>query len=144
MIDWTTLVECVRTRWPWSAPVALRATSILAIEQTIPLVPGEYHALYAYLEHRYASVVVLTFDQMRRSSDAHCRRPHELRANGGRTLQRRTSLHSVDRSRANRRLAFTQLVERRSRARGLMVDGSLCRLSVAGNPRGIAADRKEA
>ena len=64
MIDWTALVERVRTRWHWSAPVALRATSILAIEQTIPPVPREYRALYTYLEHRYASVVVLTFEQI--------------------------------------------------------------------------------
>ena len=58
------MVERVRTRWPRSAPVATRTTSILAIEQTIPPVPREYRALYAYLEHRYASVVVLTFDQI--------------------------------------------------------------------------------
>ena len=64
MIDWTALVERVRTRWHWSAPVALRATSILAIEQSIPPVPREYRALYTYLEHRYASVVVLTFEQI--------------------------------------------------------------------------------
>jgi hypothetical protein len=53
-----------RVRAPRSAPVALRATSILAIEQSIPPVPREYRALYAYLEHRYASVVVLTFEQI--------------------------------------------------------------------------------
>jgi hypothetical protein len=64
MVDWTTLLERVRARWPRSAPVALRATSILAIEQSIPPVPREYRALYAYLEHRYASVVVLTFEQI--------------------------------------------------------------------------------
>ena len=29
-----------------------------------PHVSGEYQALYTYLEHRYASVVVLTFEQI--------------------------------------------------------------------------------
>ena len=34
------------------------------MEQSTPHVPGEYRALYTYLEHRYASVVVLTFEQI--------------------------------------------------------------------------------
>jgi hypothetical protein len=34
------------------------------MEQSTPYVPGEYRALYTYLERRYASVVVLTFDQI--------------------------------------------------------------------------------
>ena len=34
------------------------------MEQNVPHVPREYRALYAYLEHRYASVVVLTFEQI--------------------------------------------------------------------------------
>jgi hypothetical protein len=34
------------------------------VEQSTPHVPREYRALYTYLEHRYASVVVLTFEQM--------------------------------------------------------------------------------
>jgi hypothetical protein len=34
------------------------------LEQTVPHVPREYRALYTYLEHRYASVVVLTFEQI--------------------------------------------------------------------------------
>jgi hypothetical protein len=36
----------------------------LPVEQTPTLVPREYRALYTYLERRYASVVVLTFEQM--------------------------------------------------------------------------------
>lgn len=32
--------------------------------QSPPHVAGEYRALYTYLEHRYASVVVLTFEQI--------------------------------------------------------------------------------
>ena len=34
------------------------------MEQSAPLVPREYRALYTYLEHRYASIVVLTFEQI--------------------------------------------------------------------------------
>ena len=34
------------------------------MEQSAPHVPREYRALYTYLEHRYASVVVLTFEQI--------------------------------------------------------------------------------
>ena len=34
------------------------------MEQNVQHVPREYRALYAYLEHRYASVVVLTFEQI--------------------------------------------------------------------------------
>ena len=34
------------------------------MEHSTPHVPREYRALYTYLEHRYASVVVLTFEQI--------------------------------------------------------------------------------
>jgi hypothetical protein len=34
------------------------------MEQNTPHVAGEYRALHTYLDHRYASVVVLTFDQI--------------------------------------------------------------------------------
>ena len=34
------------------------------LERTAPHVPAEYRSLYTYLEHRYASIVVLTFEQM--------------------------------------------------------------------------------
>lgn len=34
------------------------------MEQSVPHVPREYRALYSYLDHRYASVVVLTFEQI--------------------------------------------------------------------------------
>jgi hypothetical protein len=37
---------------------------IFPLEQSAPHVPREYRALYIYLEHRYASVVVLTFEQI--------------------------------------------------------------------------------
>ena len=52
------------TPWPWSAPVPQRETKIFPIEESTPRVPREYRALYTYLEHRYASVVVLTFEQI--------------------------------------------------------------------------------
>ena len=34
------------------------------MEQSTPYVPREYRALYTYLAQRYASVVVLTFEQI--------------------------------------------------------------------------------
>jgi hypothetical protein len=34
------------------------------MEQSAPRVPREYQALHTYLDNRYASVVVLTFDQI--------------------------------------------------------------------------------
>jgi len=34
------------------------------MEQSTPHVPREYRPLYTYLERRYASVVVLTFEQI--------------------------------------------------------------------------------
>lgn len=34
------------------------------MDQGMPHVAGEYRALYTYLERRYASVVVLTFEQI--------------------------------------------------------------------------------
>ena len=70
MTDWTTLLERVGMRRPRPAPVPERATRIFPIERIVPIeestphVPREYRALYTYLEHRYASVVVLTFEQI--------------------------------------------------------------------------------
>jgi hypothetical protein len=64
MTDWTTLLAWIGTRSPRSAPVPQRATRIFPVEQSTPHVPREYRALYTYLEHRYASVVVLTFEQI--------------------------------------------------------------------------------
>ena len=63
MTAWTTLLAWMGTRRPRSAPVPQRATRIFPVEQSTPHVPREYRALYTYLEHRYASVVVLTFEQ---------------------------------------------------------------------------------
>jgi len=64
MTDWTTLLERAWTRRPQYARVPQRAPRIFPIEQSTSQVPREYRALHTYLEHRYASVVVLTFDQI--------------------------------------------------------------------------------
>ena len=64
MSTWTTLLGLVGIRLPRSAAVPGRSTTILPMEQSTPHVPGEYRALYTYLEHRYASIVVLTFEQI--------------------------------------------------------------------------------
>lgn len=64
MTDWTTLIEWVETRWPRSPAVPQRATRIFPLEDGVPHVPREYLALHSYLDHRYASVVVLTFEQI--------------------------------------------------------------------------------
>ena len=69
MTNWTTLLGPVRTWWRRAAPAAERPTRILQMEQEwrAPRVPAEYLSLYTYLEHRYASIVVLTFEQMEAS-----------------------------------------------------------------------------
>ena len=64
MTDWTTLLEPVRAWWRGAPPVSERPTPIFPIERSTPRVPAEYLSLYTYLEHRYASIVVLTFEQM--------------------------------------------------------------------------------
>jgi hypothetical protein len=61
---WTALLEWVGVRWRRPAPVPQPATPIVPVEQTTVRVPLEYRALHTYLEHRYASVVVLTFEQI--------------------------------------------------------------------------------
>jgi hypothetical protein len=64
MADWTTLLEPVRTWWRRAPPVSERPTAAFPIERSTLRVPAEYVSLYTYLEHRYASIVVLTFEQM--------------------------------------------------------------------------------
>jgi hypothetical protein len=62
--NWMTLIESVRT-WRWRAgPVSEPPKAIFPLERTAPRVPAEFLSLYTYLEHRYASIVVLTFEQM--------------------------------------------------------------------------------
>jgi hypothetical protein len=64
MTDWMTVLESVRTWWHRATPVSQRPTAIFPLERPTPRVPAEYLSLYTYLEHRYASIVVLTFEQM--------------------------------------------------------------------------------
>jgi hypothetical protein len=64
MTGWTTLLEHVRTWWHRTPPPSGRQTAVYTIERSTPNVPAEYASLYTYLEHRYASIVVLTFEQM--------------------------------------------------------------------------------
>lgn len=64
MTPWTTLLERAGIRRPQAAPALPRAARIFPTERSAPRVSDEYRALYAYLDHRYASVVVLTFEQI--------------------------------------------------------------------------------
>jgi hypothetical protein len=64
MTGWTTLLGWIGIRRALTAAVPQRTATIFSLEQSTPHVPREYRALYTYLEHRYASVVVLTFDQI--------------------------------------------------------------------------------
>jgi hypothetical protein len=64
MTDWTTLLEPVRTWWRRASPVSEPATAVFSIERSTPRVPAEYASLHTYLDRRYASTVVLTFEQM--------------------------------------------------------------------------------
>jgi hypothetical protein len=53
--------------WSWrrrTAPPAEPPAPIFAFDPSTPPVPREYLSLYTYLEHRYATIVVLTFEQM--------------------------------------------------------------------------------
>ena len=64
MTDWTALRQAI---WAWrrrATPVSERPGAIFPLERSAPPVPAEYLSLYTYLEHRYASIVVLTFEQM--------------------------------------------------------------------------------
>jgi len=59
-----TLVEWVWARWRNAAPVPGRGTAVAAIAPATPAVAAPYLGLYTYLERRYASTVVLTFEQV--------------------------------------------------------------------------------
>lgn len=63
MTKWTALFDSVRTRWRRAAPVSQRPVAV-RIERPRSRVPDDYLPLYTYLERRYASIVVLTFEQM--------------------------------------------------------------------------------
>ena len=57
------LFEWVRARWCTTTPVPKRRAAI-PVETAMPPVAPPYVALYTYLQHRYASNVVLTFEQV--------------------------------------------------------------------------------
>jgi hypothetical protein len=59
-----TLLAWMSTRWRSTTPVLERRTAVVPVLRPPPRVPAEYLALYTYLEHRYASTVVLTFEQI--------------------------------------------------------------------------------
>jgi hypothetical protein len=61
---WVTLIESVRIWRRRERPVSEPPGNIFRLEQIGPRVPAEYLSLYRYLENRYASIVVLTFEQM--------------------------------------------------------------------------------
>ena len=58
-----TLVEWVWARWRSATPVLERQAVVLT-ETATPPVAAAYVPLYTYLQHRYASNVVLTFEQV--------------------------------------------------------------------------------
>jgi hypothetical protein len=61
---WMMLLKSVRTWRRRATPVSEPPGTIPRLGRTEPHVPAEYLPLYRYLERRYASSVVLTFEQM--------------------------------------------------------------------------------
>jgi hypothetical protein len=59
-----TLFEWALAWWRKAAPVPERRVAVVAPQPATPRVGARYLALYTYLERRYASNVVLTFEQM--------------------------------------------------------------------------------
>lgn len=59
-----TLLEWVFTWWRRTTPASAPGIAVAPREVPRPRVPAAYLSLYTYLEHRYASTVVLTFEQM--------------------------------------------------------------------------------
>jgi hypothetical protein len=59
-----TLLERAWTWWRRATPVPERRTAARPAPPATPHVAGRYLSLYTYLERRYASNVVLTFEQM--------------------------------------------------------------------------------
>ena len=58
-----TLFTSVRRWWGRATPASERPL-IFPLERRPPRVPAEYQPFHTYLERRYASTVVLTFEQM--------------------------------------------------------------------------------
>lgn len=60
-----TLTQLLQTWWHRGAAASPRPPAELRLDRSmVQQVPAEYLPLYTYLEHRYASVVVLTFEQI--------------------------------------------------------------------------------
>lgn len=59
-----TLLEWVSARWRRATPVPAYRPAVTPMPQPKPRVPAEYLSLHTYLDRRYASTVVLTFEQM--------------------------------------------------------------------------------
>ena len=60
-----TFAQSVRTWWRRTTAPSKRAeAAVVASGGSSPRVPAEYLSLHTYLDHRYASIVVLTFEQM--------------------------------------------------------------------------------
>jgi hypothetical protein len=65
MTNLMTLLESVRTWWYRATPVSeQRPPAVVPKERSTARVPAEYVSLYTYLDQRYATTVVLTFEQM--------------------------------------------------------------------------------
>ena len=60
---WMTRLASIGTGWRRSRRAA-EATTTISLERTAPGVPAAYLPLYTYLERRYASSAVLTFEQI--------------------------------------------------------------------------------
>ena len=98
-----TLIESVPDMAASREAVSEPPRTIFRLEQTGPRVPNEYLSLYTYLEHRFASTVVLTFEQMEAllgfSLPRIGRAPSQT---GGPPLPSLGAFRSVDGSRAKR------------------------------------------
>ena len=65
MTNWTALLQAVRKYWRRERTiVAERPIPVRQLERRALHVPAEYLSLHTYLDRRYASMVVLTFEQM--------------------------------------------------------------------------------
>jgi hypothetical protein len=63
-MSWATWFESLWMRRGGGTAGSERPNSLFQLERTVPRVPVTYLSLYTYLEHRYASIVVLTFEEM--------------------------------------------------------------------------------
>jgi hypothetical protein len=59
-----TLLQSVRRAWRRDGLPLEPPATVFPRERATSRVPAEYLSLYTYLERRYASIVVLTFEQM--------------------------------------------------------------------------------